>query len=175
MAKKWTHEDIGKDYLCTNWKFTKSCNKTKRDIILDCGLSCSAIYDILLSHKNQGNVDGCFPSYSILMKECNISRPTLMSSLKKLEEYGYIKIKSGSSINNNKYFFPKDDVNITNYTKEDLKYISSLKRKENLLSNSNVSKKSKKNLKNYKEINDISNFETKPKDKDYYNPFEESD
>ena len=50
MAKKWTHEDIGKDYLCTNWKFTKSCNKTKRDIILDCGLSCSAIYDILLSH-----------------------------------------------------------------------------------------------------------------------------
>ena len=30
MAKKWTHEDIGKDYLCTNWKFIKSCNKTKR-------------------------------------------------------------------------------------------------------------------------------------------------
>lgn len=163
MAKKWTHEDIGKDYLCTNWKFTKSCNKTKRDIILDCGLSCSAIYDILLSHKNQGNVDGCFPSYSILMKECNISRPTLTSSLRKLEEYGYIKIKSGSSDNNNKYYFPKDDTNITNYTKDDLIAISSLKRKGNS-TNNNVSEKSKENLKNYnKKIND------------YINPFKEND
>ena len=107
MAKKWTHEDIGKDYLCTNWKFTKSCNKTKRDIILDCGLSCSAIYDILLSHKNQGNVDGCFPSYSILMKECNISRPTLTSSLRKLEEYDFIRtIRAGQYFS--RRFFSKE-------------------------------------------------------------------
>lgn len=97
------------------------------------------------------------------MKECNISRPTLTSSLRKLEEYGYIKIKSGSSNNNNKYYFPKDDTNITNYTKNDLIAISSLKRKGNS-TNNNVSEKSKENLKNYnKKIND------------YINPFEEND
>ena len=105
------------------------------------------------------------------MKECNISRPTLTSSLRKLEEYGYIKIKSGSSDNNNRYYFPKDDTNITNYTKDDLIIISSLKRKENP-ANSNVSEKSKENLKNYKKTNDISNIKTKPKDEDYNNPFE---
>jgi len=162
MTKKWTHEDIEKDYLCTDWKFTKSCNKIKRDIILDCGLACSSIYDILLSHKNNGKVDGCYPGYSVLMKECNISKPTLTSSLKKLEEYGYIKIKSGSSKNNNKYFFPKDDINTTNYTEEDLKYILSLERKENLSINTNVSEKSKENLKNYKKVNNVSNIETNP-------------
>lgn len=136
-------------------------NELQEQIIKDCGLAYCTLYHILFFHKKEDIFNSCCVSYSVLMKECNISKPTLINGLKKLEENGYIKIQYGGGNNSNKYFFPKADISITHYTQEELNYINSIERKKPTI-NTNVSEKSKENLKNYKKVNNISNIETNP-------------
>lgn len=157
---KQTHERI--DENIEKGKFTKNEKNIERHIILDCGMACAKLYDILLSYKNEYQYDKCHPSNSLLMSTCCISsKATLITYLNKLEEFGYIKIKSGGGNSSNKYFFPKADISITHYTQEELNYINSIERKKPTI-NTNVSEKSKENLKNYKKVNNVSNIETNP-------------
>lgn len=145
---KTSHESI--DKYIERGKYTKCEKNIERHIILDCGMACATLYNVLLSYKNDKVFDKCYPSYSKLMTTCNISsKATIINYLKKLEDFGYIKIKSGGTGIGNIYFFPKADISITNYTQEELNYINSLKRREPTI-NTNVSEKSKQNLKNYK-------------------------
>lgn len=121
-----------------NAKFKDGCFvKMEKNISLkiarDCGLQCVGLYNIILMHKHSNNPHGCYPTYETLMTECNIkSKVTFLSYLSKLEEYGYIKIKSGNRCSSNMYYFPLADVNITNYSQEDLEYINNVHRKKGI-------------------------------------------
>lgn len=146
--KKLNKEQINLMYK--DGRFTKSENNIMLKIISDCGSSCAILYLILLMHKNNNNLHGCYPSYETLMTECNMgSKSTLLSQLSKLVEYGYIKIKSGNRSGSSQYYFPLAHQSITNYTKEDYVEIESIVRKKGT-QNINVSSSSLKNLKNSK-------------------------
>lgn len=127
--QKTTHQIIDKDI--TKGNFTKCENNINRHIILDCGMACAELYNILLSYKNEKQYDSCYPSNSCLMTDCNISsKATFITYIKKLETFGYIKIKSGGRNTSNRYFFPKADLSITHYTKDEMAYINTLKRRK---------------------------------------------
>ena len=116
-------------------------------IARDCGLQCVALYNMILMHKYNDRWHGCYPTYETLMQECCISsKTTLLSYLSKLEQHGYIKIKSGNKNSSNTYYFPLASDKITNYTDGDYDYIYNIHRKKG---NKNVTynEKSSKNLK----------------------------
>ena len=130
--------------------YTKMEKELSLKIIKDCGLSCMAMYNIILGYKINENPHSCFPSYEMLMRDCNIgSKSTLTSNLSKLVEFGYLKIKSGNKGSLNTYYFPLADTSITNYSEKDLEYISKVKRKVGTKTKV-TSKNSLSNLKNYK-------------------------
>lgn len=91
------------------------------------GVGCGMLYMILLMHKNktEGMADSCFPSYTTLSKETGCAKNTIGKYLKKLEEFGYIIIKSGKfntetmQNESNKYYFPKSDISVTRYSEEE--------------------------------------------------------
>ena len=107
--------------------FTKFENDLIIEINKELTPSHGMLYMMLLMHKNKenGKSDSCFPSYSTLVNEVHLSRNTIGKFLKQLEESGYIKIKSGKfdtkSMQNksNRYYFPKSDISVTGYSKEE--------------------------------------------------------
>lgn len=122
-------------------------------IARDCGLACVGLYNMILMHKTSDKLNGCYPSYELLMTECNIgSKATLTSYLSKLVEFGYLKIKSGNRGYSSEYYFPLNCSNITNYTEEDYIIINNVKRKQG--SDHEVSYNSLYNLKNHKPSED---------------------
>ena len=55
------------------------------------------LYAWLVRHRNR-HTSHCYPSVKLLVKECGVSRTTVMKTLKQLEKEGLIKVlkKSGS-------------------------------------------------------------------------------
>lgn len=139
------------DMMHKDGRFTKSENNIMLKIISDCGSGCAILYLILLMHKNNNNLHGCYPSYETLMAECNIgSKSTLLAQLSKLVEYGYIKIKSGNRSGSSQYYFPLAHPSITNYTEDDYIEIQYIVRKKGT-QNVTVASNSLRNLKNHRE------------------------
>ena len=56
------------------------------------GASCTVVYLSLCRHSDN-NTQQCFPSIKLIAEENGISRDTVMRAIKKLEEWGIIKIK----------------------------------------------------------------------------------
>ena len=135
-------------------------------IARDCGLACVGLYNMILMHKASNKLNGCYPSYDLLMTECNIgSKATLTSHLSKLVEFGYIKIKSGNRGYSSEYYFPLANEKVTNYTEEDYVIINNIQRKQGC--KHEVSNSSLCNLKNYTQQYDDDVFEL-----DEENPFD---
>lgn len=129
--------------------YTKMEKELSVKIAKDCGLACMAMYNIILGYKINDNPHSCFPSYEMLMRDCNIgSKSTLTSNLSKLVEFGYLKIKSGNKGSMNTYYFPLADIGITNYREKDFEYINNIKRKVGIKTQT-TSENSLSNLKNY--------------------------
>lgn len=106
--------------------FVKMNNELSRKIITDCGLGAMGFYYILLSHKND-SINSCYPSNECLMKECDITKPTLNKYIKSLIENGYIKVSSGNVHKASNYYFPLE---VGMYTEEELDKIKSITRRK---------------------------------------------
>ena len=146
--KKFTNEQL--DLMYKDGCFVKMEKNITLKIIRDCGLQCATLYNILLMHKNNISVHGCYPSYETIMQECCIStKSTLLTYLDKLVEFGYLRIKSGNKSYSSTYYFPLSHSSITNYEESDYDYINSVQRKKGVKVQ-NVSEASLYNLKNHK-------------------------
>lgn len=55
-----------------------------------CGVYSTAIYNSLCRHAD--NYQQAFPSIELMAEQHNLSRPTVIKAIKRLEEYGIIKV-----------------------------------------------------------------------------------
>ena len=94
------------------------------------GFGCAILYEMLLSHKNHNDKDSCYPSYKTLADELGMSKTTVGKYLTKLSENGYLLIESGDKESSNHYYFPKSSLEVTNYTKKDVKELFDIDIKE---------------------------------------------
>jgi len=113
--------------LKENVVFTKFENDLIFEINNKTNYGCGMVYMALLSHKNkkEGMANSCFPSFNTLKRELNMSKTTIAKYINKLQDEGYLIFKSGKfnkeSMHNesNRYYFPKSDISVTGYSKEE--------------------------------------------------------
>lgn len=74
------------------------------------------VYAVLHSHNNKENI--CFPSLQVLSEESQLSIPTIRSSIKSLEDKGYIKVEKKGRRN---YYYFKKYINFEPFGPEFLK------------------------------------------------------
>lgn len=120
--KEWEEKDK-KGYMLpkeeSNSKsFCMMDNLIIRQIIHCSDMQTAMVYLIILSHRNAEN-NKCFPSISLISRECGVSTSTVKRKIKELEEYGFISINSGKQNVSNNYYFPLEDF-YDSFNKEDI-------------------------------------------------------
>lgn len=90
------------------------------------GWQGQCVYHALCRHEKEGR---CFPSLIHLAKELGVSKPSIVSGIKKLKEYNIILVektttKQGQG-NNNYYLLPKEEwKEVNNWSNQGKEYKS---------------------------------------------------
>lgn len=87
--------------------FCQAYNDLFTSICYDCGPLAVVVYLTILRHYNRKTKE-CYPTVSVIMAECDLTKNTVERYIKLLYENHYLLIDSGNKERANKYYFPQE-------------------------------------------------------------------
>lgn len=105
-TKIWN--ELPKDGMVLS-NFVQIDNTIIRVLIIECGPGAACLYILLLSHRNT-KTNQCFPSREVLSREMGgISVRQVATYIKRLSDFGAIKVNSGEKGLTSNYYFPLEE------------------------------------------------------------------